>query len=278
MTTIGTVLAFIAGLLLLTAIYFNLPYSPLKSDFNHAANMLISQTKPETGQFSAQDIADLPTPVQKYFFTCGYIGTPKVSWMKTEFNNVAFSTGVNKATLKMDYTQYNFVDVPNRLAFIDSAMYGIPFQGFDSYNLGKGSMKGVIAKALTLFDQQGVEMDKASLVTVLAESLYVPNIALQDYITWEAIDDTHAKATIRYFGISGEGIFTFSQTGEMLTFITNDRMAVGFDGVKQSIPWSAICSDYKRNENGILKPTNFKAVWHYPEGDLIYFDGNIVTK
>lgn len=278
MTVFGVILGVIVVFILLSVIFFIQPHSPLKSDFNHAAKQLISQTNTETELFSLQDIADLPAPVQKYFMTCGYIGIPKMSWMKTEFKNVAFSTGVNKATLNIDYTQYNFVKVPNRLAFIDSAMYGIPFQGFDSFNQGMGSMKGVIAKAITLFDQRGDEMDKASLVTVLAESLYVPNIALQDYITWEAIDDTHAKATINYFGISGSGIFTFSKTGEMLSFTTNDRMAVDFDGNKQRVRWSAVCSVYERDKNDILKPTNFKAVWHYPEGDLIYFDGDIVTE
>jgi hypothetical protein len=97
-------------------------------------------------------------------------------------------------------------------------------------------MKGVVAKAFTLFDQKGPEMDKACLVTVLSESLYVPNIALQDYITWEAIDDTHAKAVITAFGLSAGGIFTFNEAGEALEFTTDDRMAVGFDGSKQSIP------------------------------------------
>ncbi|UWG96087.1 hypothetical protein LPY66_14375 [Dehalobacter sp. DCM] len=266
----------VIALILVIALYFIQPYSPLKSDFYQLANRLISESGEGTALFGQQDIADLPTPIQKYFIHCGYIGTPKMAWLKTEFKNVAFSTGVGKATLKMDYTQYNFVEVPNRLAFIDSALYGIPFQGFDSFSQGKGSMKGVIAKAFTLFDQQGAEMDKACLVTVLAECLYVPNIALQNYITWEAIDDTHAKATINYFGMQGEGIFTFSATGEMLSFTTNDRMAVGFDGVKQRVSWTAVCSDYTRNDNGILKPTNFKAIWHYPQGDHIYFDGDLV--
>ncbi|AFV03551.1 hypothetical protein UNSWDHB_1706 [Dehalobacter sp. UNSWDHB] len=277
MITLGVVTGILAAIILLAVIYFIQPYSSLKSDFNKTAAQLISETQPETEMFSQQDIADLPEPVQKYFNHCGYIGTSKMSWMKTEFKDVPFSTGVDKATLTIDYTQYNFVETPNRLAFIDSAMYGIPFQGFDSYNQGVGSMKGVIAKAFTLFDQKGVEMDEACLATVLAESLYVPNIALQGYITWEAIDDTHAKASITSFGISASGIFTFNETGEMLEFTTNDRMAVGFDGSKQSIPWSAVYEGYERNENGIFKPTILKAVWHYPEGDLVYFNGKILS-
>lgn len=269
------ILGIIAGLILLLAVYFIQPYSPLQSDFNKTAEQLISGTQPETGTFSQKDIAHLPAPVQNYFIHCGYIGTPKMVWVKTAFNDVSFSTGRNKPALTIDYTQYNFVETPNRLAYIDSSMYGIPFQGFDSYTQGVGSMKGVIAKAYTLFDQKGPEMDKACLVTILSESLFIPNIALQNYITWEAIDDTHAKASITAYGTSASGFFTFNEEGETLEFTTNDRMAVGFDGSKQSIPWSAVCEGYQKNENGILKPTRFKAVWHYPEGDLVYFDGKI---
>jgi len=269
------VIAALAAVILLAVIYFNQPYSPLKADFNKTAAGLISRTQPQTEIFSQQDIAHLPAPVQKYFSHCGYIGAPKMSWMKTEFKDVPFSTGLNKPPLKIDYTQYNFVERPDRLAFINSSLYGIPFQGFDNFKQGTGSMKGVVAKAFTLFDQKGPEMDKACLVTVLSESLYVPNIALQDYITWEAIDDTHAKAVITAFGLSAGGIFTFNEAGEALEFTTDDRMAVGFDGSKQSIPWSALYQGYERDEKSILRPTVLQAVWHYPEGDLVYFDGKI---
>jgi hypothetical protein len=41
------------------------------------------------------------------------------------------------------------------------------------------------------------------------------------------------------------------------------------------MPWSALCSDYRFTESGILHPTKFKAVWHYPNEDFIYFDGII---
>lgn len=272
---LGIIASVIAAVVLLAVIYFNQPYSPLQSAFTKAAAGLVSRTTPQTAVFSQQDIAGLPEPVQKYFTHCGLIGTPKMSWMKTEFKDVPFSTGFDKPPLKINYTQYNFVERPDRLAFIDSAMYGIPFQGFDSFRQGAGSMQGVIAKAVTLFDQKGPEMDKASLVTVLAESLYVPNIALQDYIRWETLDDTHVKATITAFGLSAGGTFIFNEAGEVLGFTTNDRTAVGFDGGSQNIPWSALYKNYQRDANGILRPGLLQAVWHYPQGDLVYFDGKI---
>ncbi len=56
-------------------------------------------------------------------------------------------------------------------------------------------MKGVLAKTFTLFNQTGDAMNKACLATVLSESLIlIPKAALQPYITWEPMDDTHARA------------------------------------------------------------------------------------
>lgn len=271
------VLKVVLAMLLLVLIYFIQPFSPLKASFTKDMNEMIPVTADEPQRFTDADLAALPAPVKQYFSYCGYIGTPKMSYMKIEFKNVAFSTGVNKPNLKIDYEQLNHVKTPDRLAFIDSSMLGIPFQGYDSYSNGIGSMKGVIAKTFTLFDQRGDEMDKASLVTFLSESLFVPDAALQNYITWEAMDDTHAKATINYLGKSGSGVFTFSETGEMLEFTTDDREAIDFAGNKKKVRWSAICGDYRQDKDGILRPTALQAVWHYPEGDMIYFDGDDIA-
>ena len=87
-------------------------------------------------------------------------------------------------------------------------------KGLDAYIDGHGSMKGILAKSITLFDQTGPTMDKASLVTFLSECLLVPNAALQDYITWEAVDDLHARATISYYGISASGMFHSMKTAK----------------------------------------------------------------
>jgi len=58
----------------------------------------------------------------------------------------------------------------------------------------------------------------------------------------------------------------------MVSFTTDDREAVATDNKSEKIKWSAIFSEYKES-NGIKKPTGFQAVWHYKDGDLLYFDG-----
>lgn len=269
------VLGIVIGVFALIVMFFMLPGSKTKREFEEKAETLIVHAQTSEEVFTLEDIAHLPLPVQKFFTYCNIIGKPKMSYMRASFKDVDFSLGRGKPTIKIDYTQYNGVKIPERLAYIDSSLYGIPFQGLDTYLLGKGSMKGVLAKSFTLFDQTGAFMDSACLVTILAESLFIPAVALQSYISWEDVDDTHAKATISYYGIECSGLFTFSNEGLMLSFTTNDRRATGMDGSSQAVPWTAMLSDYSL-KNGVLLPTVLQAVWNYSEGDLLYFDGRNV--
>jgi hypothetical protein len=263
------ILIILAGII---TIFFNIPYSKTKTEFDEMTKVLTVKADHTEGVFREEDIAGLPVPVQRYFRYCGYLGTPKTSYIKIDYQNVDFSFSKDKPAIKIDYTQYDFANKPNRIAYIDSQKNGIPFEGLDSYIDGTGSMKGVIAKLFTLFHQTGKAMDQSGLVTFLSESLLIPNAALKDYINWEAIDNYHAKATISCYGIFASGIFTFNEKGEMLSFTTDDRSAVATDGSSETIKWSVVYGDYQET-NGIKKPTTFQAVWHYDDGDLVYFDG-----
>lgn len=268
------VLLVLAGMLM---IWFHIPYSPVKKQFQKDIEALsVKNHLPiENEVFTDSDFSHLPIAIQRYIQYCGYIGTPKMSYLKMEYHDVDFMQGRNGPSLKIDYTQYNFVCEPCRMALIDSSMFGIPFEGYDYYQNGSGGMKGVIAKAITLFNQTGTDMDKACLATFLAESLFAPTILLQDYISFEEINNFEVRAIISYKGQTASGIFTFNEKYEMVSFTTNDRAATGTDGTMEYVPWSALCSDYQVSESGIKYPTKFQAVWNYSDGDFIYFDGII---
>ncbi len=269
-------LGVVVGVVLLVLVFFFLPYSKTRKEFFSASARLIGDAGSSEELFTLEEIESLPPPVQRFFLHSGFIGKPKMTRMKATFKDVDFSLGRGKPTIKIDYVQHNGVKRIQRLAYIDSSLYGIPFEGLDSFLEGKGSMKGVLAKVIGIFDERGLEMDRASLVTFLAEALFVPSAALEPYIRWEAMDDTHAKATIEAFGLSCSGVFTFSEEGEMLSFTTDDRMATGMDGKMEKVRWTAILADYQM-KGGLLLPSTLQAVWNYPGGDLLYFDGKDVS-
>ena len=257
-------------------VFFNAPYSKTKSEFNQAVLHQIDKSEVVHDVFTVEEVKRLPYPVRSYFEYSGYLNNPKMAYLKADFRNVDFIMSPDKPSIKISYTQYNFVHEPIRLAYIDTSMYGIPFQGLDAYVDGEGSMKGVLAKVIKLFDQKGEEMNKACLVTFLSESLIFPNAALQPYITWEEVDRTHAQATISYKGVSASGLFTFDERGELISFTTEDRSVVSADGTIQQVKWSVYFKDYKMNGD-IKQPTRLQAVWNYEQGDLVYFDSDSFT-
>ncbi len=266
---IGILIFLILGIL----IWFSIPYSPMKAEFAQLHSQQNSGMQIQKQVFKQEDIADLPTPLQRYFEICGFIGQPKMSNMKISHNDVDFILSSSMPKLKIKCTQFNSAEKPERVAQIDTHLYGIPFEGIDAYQAGVGSMKGVIAKGVTLFNQTGAAMNKSSLVNCLAESLFMPNLALQEFMSWESIDENHVKGTIAYYGLTASGIFTFDEKGFLETFTTDDRLYVDTDGNVKQVKWSAICGDY-REVNGIKQPKSLQAVWHLEAGDLVYFDGH----
>lgn len=261
------------SLICVIAIFLYVPFSKTKTEFKKLSQQIVDNSNEFDGVFTEKEIDKLPKPVQKYFNYCGFIGKPKMSYMNAFYKDVPFLKGKEGRKIKIDYNQYNLVSKPFRVANIESSLLGIPFEGNEYYYDNVGRMKGVIAKTFTLFDVQGPEMNESSLITYLAECLIVPNAALQNFIEWEEIDDLHAKGTISYKGTIKSGIFTFNEEGAMTSFTTNDRWADKGDGTFEKVRWSALCSNYKE-KNGIKQPTNFKAVWHYDDGDLVYFDSS----
>lgn len=271
-----TIIAILTVIIVGILIFLNIPYSTTKAGFERTVTEQLRNSEATSDPFTLEDIKNLPEPLQKYFTYSGYIGTAKMSYMKIAFKQVDFMMSPDKPAIKIDYTQYNFVREPVRFAYIDTSMHGIPFEGLDSYIDGHGGMKGVLGKVIPLFNQTGEQMDQAALVTFLSESLVVPHAVLQDYITWESVDATHAKATITYKGVSASGIFTFSEEGEPLSFTTEDRSLISTDGMVQQVTWSAFFKDYKTID-GIRQPTHLQAVWNLEQGDLVYFDSDDFT-
>ena len=265
----------VAAIILLLAVWFNIPYSPVKTQFNNDVETRLQNAASLTGTLDSAAIANLPPLIQKYLETSGYIGSERRSHLTMEYRDVDFGLGVDKPRLKIDYTHTDFADSPDRLAFIDSKMFGVPFQGYDYYTDGKGGMKGVLAKLFTLFDQTGPEMDKACLITYLAEAFFLPDALLKDFITFTQVDEHTVEATITNKGVTASGVFHFNDSYEMISFTTNDRGQIAPDGSIEYTPWEAQCENYKEYSDGIRRPTVFRAVWKNKDGDFIYFDGKI---
>ena len=265
---------------MLVIFWFSIPYSPFRNQFKKdlTKQMQLSESflrEASNAVYAKEDFESLPPLLRAYIEECGYIGSPRKSVLKMEYMKVDFALGQNRPKLKIDYSQVDFANIPVRLAFIDSKMFGIPFQGYDYFVNGKGGMKGVLAKSCQLFDQTGERMDKAALVTYLAEIIFLPEALLQNFVSFNQLDSHRVEARIEYKGLKACGIYHFNDAHEMIYFSTDERGQSSSDGSIENIPWEAQCREYKLYSDGIKRPSIFRAVWKYPDQDFIYFDGKI---
>ena len=171
--TIYQVAGWVGLIIIGIMVWFCIPFSPMKAEFADLAVQQNAGVNTPSEVFSEDDISELPLPVQRYFRYCGFIGTPKMVNMKVMHHDVDFVLSSAIPKLKIQCTQFNSALEPERIAFIDTSLYGVPFEGIDAYQGGLGSMKGVLAKYVTLFNQTGEAINKSSLVNCLAESLLI---------------------------------------------------------------------------------------------------------
>lgn len=262
----GYIMLGLICILAIVIIYLIIPYSPVKKEYDNIVSELSQNNKLPKTIITEDDLKELPEALQKYFINNGYVGIESASIIKFNFTDVKFSMGINKPNVSMDYTIYDFAKSPTRVAYIDTRMFGIPFQGIDISKDGKSSMKGVIAKHITLFNTKFDIIDS----TYLSECMMHPSLALQDNIKYKQIDDYRVEAIIRKNGRETTGTFYFNEKYEMTHFIDENRLSSDTNTYEK---WSAVVGNYKVID-GINRPTKFQAIWNYREGDLIYFDSD----
>jgi len=269
------VLGGLVALVVALVVFFQIPYSPTKSTFlgdvQHHTEQAAATA--QTGVFAEKDIEHLPEPVQNHFRAAGWIGQPIMESAHAFMPSVLLYQSRDSSPLILDYDLHVYAH-PARLAYMNSSLFGIPFEAYDSTQEGTGFMRGVVGKTLTLFNVTGPEMDQGQIITWLAEAPLLPTIAISEYVAWEPVDAKHAKATVSYKGLTCSGVFTFGNDGFFKSFHTDERARVGTDGSVDYPGWTSEFENWKRDESGVYTVSSARVVWHLEDGDLAYFASN----
>lgn len=219
-------------------------------------------------------IANLPLPVQRYLQTCGYLGNPAMENARIEWKTANIKQSADGRWTPLECVQYNFVDNPCRIVYLNAALWGIvPFDGRDKYQHDTGNMHIRVMNMIEVENASGKEMDQSSLVTILAEAPMVPSALLQNYIQWKSIDSLTAEATLIYNGYTVRGTFYFNTEGEYIRFETRDRYH-SKNGVHTNYPWIINASEYK-NFDGYRQASMITAAWITENGLYEYWRGEI---
>jgi len=173
--------------------------------------------------------------------------------------------------------QYNFFDDPARLFFIESSLYGVPFDGYHAYTGKAATMQIKVGGMLQVVDAKGPQMDQGETVTMFNDMcLFAPATLIAPSIRWESIDALTVRAFFTNNDHTIEAVLTFDASGALKDFISNDRFLSEDGKAYLNYPWSTPVHGYMERDGRRLVAAA-DAVWHYPTGPGTYARFEVIT-
>lgn len=256
----------IANIIILTAAIFAWGSYHFENTFKKdvAANLQLSNAL-QNEMIVETDLLLLPLPVQRYLKYVGVPNTAKLKNIHIVFEGQMRDKG--KAFFSFTAEQYNFFDDPARLFFMKAKMFGAMVPGYHRYRNATATMNIRLFGLFPVIKKSGKEMNTAQTVTLFNDMcLLAPASLINPNIKWQTVDDNTVKAVFTNKGISISATLYFNSKGQLINFISNDRIAVSD---MKSYPFSTPVHAYK-NINGFNLMSEADAVWHYPEGEFTY--------
>lgn len=223
---------------------------------------------------SENDIKRLPQPVKKWLMNSGAMGRPYITVGKV----------IQQAELKMkpeqknwfhaNAIQYSTIDIPAFIWSVDVKMNALlNFTGRDKFVDGKGEMLIKLNSIINIVNERGDKLNEGSIQRYLGEMVWFPSMALSEFISWEQINDTTAKATMNYKGTTGTGTFYFNTDGDFCKF--SALRFLGNDKDSRRYEWILLVEEQKIFE-GIRVPSKMTATWKLDEGDWTWLKLEII--
>jgi hypothetical protein len=148
----------------------------------------------------------------------------------------------------------------------------VPMRVRDAYLGGRGSMLGRFGGVVPVVDEAGTpEMASSALTRWLGEAAWFPAALLPGGpVTWEAIDDTTARATVVDGAVRASAEFHFAPTGELVRMTALRYRDV--DGTPVLTRFEGRYGAYARL-GGVLVPREAEVAWLLPAGRFGYWRG-----
>ncbi len=211
----------------------------------------------------------LPEPVRRWLNNSGIVGKEKIQTLRLKQKGWMRTKPEQNKWIEASSEQYITIDEP---AFIWKVRMNLlpllPVTGRDKFVNGKGQMKIQLLSLINIVNAADEKIDQGALQRYLAEMGMYPSAALSPYIQWDVMDNTSAKATMTYKGVSGSVVFHFTGLGN-LSWCSADRYMGGSKEAKLE-KWEAHFIEF-RICNGINIPVQSEATWKLNNGDFTWY-------
>ena len=225
----------------------------------------------DTGEAAAiteEDLEGLPEPVRRYLRFAGVVGRPPVAYARNKQRG-EFRLGPDGEWMELEAVQH-FTTRPPGLLW-DATIEMMPLVSFyvrDRFYRGEGHMLGTLAGTVAVVDEKGPEIDQGTFLRLLGEGVWFPSVFLEEYVTWEAIDETSARLLGRSGGEEVEATVHFDRDGALRRVVAQRYYSEG-DGEARLETWKGVHGGYEEVD-GYMVPTESSAGWELEEGGFEY--------
>ena len=228
--------------------------------------------------FDSAEVSRLPPPVGRYFNLALKQGQAIVT--DVVLNHVGTFNMSETGEKWRSFSSTQTV-VTRRPGFVWDARIemapGVPVRVHDAYVDGHGMLKAAVLGLFPVVDMGGtLEMARGELMRFFAEAPWYPTALLPSQgVSWEALDDSSAQATLTDAGNALEMTFVFGEDGLIASVRAEARGRTLGDEIIQT-PWEGRWKEYQ-SRDGMLVPTQGEVAWLLPTGRRPYWRGRIVN-
>lgn len=264
------------GLIAILLVLFVLITTVAQNNFNQSVKSeveaLFRDQGGPPGVVTAADLEGLPPVVAKWMVSSGMVGKERPGTVRLRQSG-EMRTKPEQAWMPFTADYYYTVKQPGFIWHADvKAAPLVHLAGRDMLYRNHGHMLIKLLSLITVADSRGKEIDQGSLVRYLAETVYFPAAALSDFITWEAVSDNSAKATISVEGSKTSGTFVFDDKGNPVEFTAPRYMEE--NGQYSMEKWRVMMRDH-REYNGMVLPAEVEVIWDLSTGEFKWFKSRL---
>ncbi len=263
----------IANLVILVPVVVAAAHASFAKRVDAEAAALLANAGADTRPVTPDELRSLPAPVARWLAASGVVGRPRAATVRLHQRG-EIRTKPDASWMPARAEQSFSIDPPGFVWKVDaSAMRLVPIAGRDKYVGGHGEMLIKVASLVNVVNAADEAIDRGAMLRYLAEIIWFPSAALGPHVSWEPIDDTHARATIRYAGRAATAVFSFDARGRAVRFDAERPLGGGNDA--RLTPWFGVSSAWRTFE-GIEVPARGEVGWQLPSGSFIYYRWEIL--
>lgn len=242
--------------------------------FNRKVQNDIRQILAENGAANKETVTKemcsyLPQPVKSWVENSGIVGMEKIHAVRLRQKGWMRTGPEKDKWIPTTAEEYFTIDKPGFVWKVQMKMAPlVPVVGEDRYVNGRGVMNIKAFSLINITNEVGNKVDQGTLQRYLAEICWFPSAALSPYIKWEAIDNTTAKATMSYNGVSGSVTFQLNNKGDMVACNADRYMGSGKKATLEK--WIVTSKSYDLM-NGIKMPVKSEVTWKLKSGDYTWY-------